>query len=139
MVKVSASLMRQSRVARPPSDRLATRPCNSAEANCSLVVAAPKATRAKWTWATIFRALWRIRLMASSRMSWAVGSSSRSRPDMMAPAGLMKSWHSLPAMKAASSAPPAGRLAAGRSAEGAERSGKVIVRAVCWREWLRLT
>ena len=57
------------------------------------------------------------------------------------PAGLMKSWHSLPAMKAARSAASTGRSAASRSAEGeaAERSGKVIVRAVCWREWLRLT
>src|SRR5690606_25366869 len=49
-----------------------------------------------------------IRPMASSRMSWAVGSLSRSRPETMAPAGLMKSWHSLPARRAARSAPSNG-------------------------------
>ena len=35
---------------------------------------------------------------SSARMSWAVGSLSRSRPELIAPAGLMKSWQSLAAM-----------------------------------------
>ena len=45
-----------------------------------------------------------IRPMASSRISCAVGSSSRSRPETMALAGLMKSWHIRAARWAANSA-----------------------------------
>ena len=52
---------------------------------------APKATRLNCSRSASLRALWAIRSMASSRMSWAVGSSSRSRPETMALAGLMKS------------------------------------------------
>ena len=54
---------------------------------------APKATRREGQQVGQLAAEAPIRLMASSRMSWAVGSSSRSRPETMALAGLMKSWH----------------------------------------------
>jgi hypothetical protein len=54
---------------------------------------APKATRVKASRSASFRALEAISVIASSRMSWAVGSSSRSSPETMALAGLMKSWH----------------------------------------------
>ena len=52
---------------------------------------APKATRLKASRSVSLRAEPAIRFMASSRMSWALGSSSRSRPETMALAGLMKS------------------------------------------------
>ena len=100
--------------ARPPSVRPDTSSPSSAPWNRSAEVAAPKATRAKATRATIFFALASIRLMASSRMSWAVGSLSRSRPELIAPAGLMKSWHSLPATRAASAWPSGSGEPSGR-------------------------
>jgi hypothetical protein len=54
---------------------------------------APKATRENCKRSVSLRAEVAIRPIASSRMSWAEGSSSRSRPETMALAGLMKSWH----------------------------------------------
>jgi hypothetical protein len=61
-------------------------------------------------------------------MSFAAGSSNRSRPDMIAPAGLMKSWQSFEASLAASSAgatgPPEG---AGSKAVPVSVIGKRIV------------
>ena len=54
---------------------------------------APNATRVNDSRSASFLADEAIKPMASSRMSCAEGSSSRSRPELIALAGLMKSWH----------------------------------------------
>jgi hypothetical protein len=59
------------------------------------------------------RALAAIRLMASSRMSCADGSSSRSSPELSALAGLIRSWQMRAASCAANSAAGNGAAVAG--------------------------
>ena len=64
---------------------------SSRESKFSAEADAPNATRVNCSRSANFLADEAIRFMASSRMSWAEGSSSRSRPETMALAGLMKS------------------------------------------------
>src|SRR5258708_3475134 len=69
--------------------------------------------------------------MASSRMSWAEGSSSRSRPETIADTGLIRSWHRRPARWAASSAWGTALAGVGATAMESEGMAGMIV-LICY-------